>query len=83
MDWGFQLSWVHSQTGVAKVIFPAVASLLIVFGCGILSAIFGLPERYIERDVTAEEMVGTWNVTPDSEADVNDFVPQDFTKAKQ
>ena len=36
-----------------------VASLVIVFGCGIINTIFDLPERYIERDVKAEEMVGT------------------------
>ena len=51
-----------------------IASLFIIFGCGILSAIFGLPERYIERDVKVEEMVGTWNVTSDSEADVNTWI---------
>jgi hypothetical protein len=54
--------------------FSAIGSLSILFGCGIMSLIFGLPERYIERDVKADEMVGTWNVTPDSEADVNKFV---------
>ena len=36
--------------------------------------IFELPERYIERDVKTEEMVGTWNVTSESEADVNKFL---------
>ncbi|HNE06172.1 MAG TPA: hypothetical protein PLT08_16725 [Anaerolineales bacterium] len=51
-----------------------VASLFIVFGCCILSAIFELPERYIERDVKVEEMVGTWNLTSDSEADVNTWI---------
>lgn len=56
-----------------KFISP-IASLYIVLGCGILSAIFGLPERYIERDVKPEEMVGTWSITSDSETDVNDFV---------
>lgn len=54
--------------------FSTLAAFAVVFGCGILSAIFGLPKRYIERDVKAEELVGTWNVTPDSESDVNDFV---------
>jgi hypothetical protein len=52
----------------------AVASLSIFFGCGILSVIFGLPERYIERDVTPEEMVGTWNITSESETDVKEFI---------
>jgi hypothetical protein len=52
----------------------AFVSVFIVFGCGILSAIFDLPERYIERDVALEEMVGTWKITSDSEADVKAFV---------
>ena len=52
----------------------SLASLSIIFGCGILSLMFGLPERYIERDVKEEEMVGTWSITPDSESDVNDFL---------
>ena len=54
--------------------FSIIASLVIVFGCGIMNVIFGLPERYIERDVKAEEMVGIWNITPDSEFDVNEFI---------
>lgn len=53
--------------------FSAFVSIFIAFGCGILSVIFELPERYIERDVKAEEMVGTWNITSDSEADVKEF----------
>jgi hypothetical protein len=52
----------------------AVASLSIFFACGIMSVIFGMPERYIERDVTPEEMVGVWTVTSDSEADVKEFM---------
>jgi hypothetical protein len=55
-------------------LLPALVSVFIVFGCGILSVIFDLPERYIERDVTPEEMVGTWNIISDSEADVREFV---------
>ena len=51
-----------------------LTSLSIIFGCGILSLIFGLPERYIERNVKTEEMVGTWSITPDSESEVNDFL---------
>jgi hypothetical protein len=49
-------------------------SISMIFGCGILSVIFGLPERYIEREITPEEVVGTWNITSDSESDVSDFV---------
>jgi hypothetical protein len=55
-------------------LLSAFVSIFIFFGCGILSVIFDLPERYIERDVTQEEMVGTWNITSDSEADVREFV---------
>jgi len=54
--------------------FLAIVSLLVIFGCGIMSLIFGLPERYIERDVKMNEMVGIWNITPDSEADIKEFV---------
>jgi len=39
-----------------------------------MSLIFGLPDRYIKRDVKVNEMVGTWSVTPDSESDVNSWV---------
>jgi hypothetical protein len=55
-------------------LLSAFVSVSIIFGCGIMSAVFGMPERYVERDVTLEEMVGTWNVTSDSEADVKAFV---------
>jgi hypothetical protein len=54
-------------------LLSAFVSITIIFGCGILSAIFDFPERYIERDITPEEMVGTWNITSDSEADVREF----------
>ena len=50
------------------------ATFLFVYGCGIMSLFFELPERCIQRDVKPEEMVGTWNVTAESEADVNDFL---------
>jgi hypothetical protein len=53
-----------------------IAMLLIFFGCGITSLIFGLPERYIQRDLTSDELIGTWTVTPRSEAAVNEFVRQ-------
>jgi hypothetical protein len=52
----------------------AVALLSIFFGCGILNVIFGMPKRYIKRDVTPEEMVGIWTITSDSEADVKEFI---------
>jgi hypothetical protein len=55
-------------------LLSAFVSIFIFFGCGILSVIFDLPERYIERDVTQEEMVGTCNITSYSEADVREFV---------
>jgi hypothetical protein len=54
--------------------FSAVASFFIIFGCGIMNVIFELPERYIEREVSVEEMIGTWNVTSDGESRVNNFV---------
>jgi hypothetical protein len=56
--------------------FSTVALLSIVLGCGIMSVIFGLPERYVERDVRLEELVGAWKVTPESESDVNSWINQ-------
>ena len=53
------------------------ATFIVVFGCGIMNLIFDLPERYIERDVKIQEMVGTWNITAQSETDVNKFL-KDF-----
>jgi hypothetical protein len=53
--------------------FFGVATFLIVCGCGIMSLIFDLPERYIQRDVKPEEIIGTWSVTAESESDINDF----------
>ena len=50
------------------------ATFIVVFGCGIMNLIFDLPERYIERDVRVDEMLGAWSVTPHSEADVNNFI---------
>jgi hypothetical protein len=59
---------------IVMKLFSTFAIFSIIFGCGIMNTIFGLPERYIERDVKVAEMVGTWNVTPNSEIDVNKFV---------
>jgi hypothetical protein len=55
-------------------LLSAFVSISMIFGCGIMSVIFGLPERYIEREMTPEEMVGTWNITSESETDVREFV---------
>jgi len=51
-----------------------IVTLGIIFGCGIMSVIFGLPNHYIERAVKADELVGTWNITAESEDSVNEFV---------
>lgn len=51
-----------------------VSLLFMLFSCGIFNAIFELPERYVERDVKPEEMVGTWAITSESETDVDNFV---------
>lgn len=55
-------------------IFIGLATLVIVYGCGILSFVFDQPERYIAREVITGEMLGTWSITPDSEAEVTQFV---------
>lgn len=56
-----------------KVIL-SIATIAIIYGCGILSLVFDLPERYIDREVKTGEMIGTWSITSDSEAEVNQFV---------
>jgi hypothetical protein len=53
-----------------------VASLFVLFGCGIMSLIFGLPERYIERDVQTDEMIGNWSVTEESKTILNGWIKQ-------
>jgi hypothetical protein len=50
-----------------------IGSVFIFLGCGIMTVIFGLPERYIERDVQLQELVGKWQITPDSEKDLIEF----------
>jgi hypothetical protein len=51
----------------------AIGSVFLFFGCGILSFIFGLPDRYIKRDIETQELAGEWKMTPESEAELNKF----------
>lgn len=49
---------------------PSFLLLFLVLGCGIIEFLFPIenfPQRYIEREVDNIELVGTWNITPDSE----------------
>jgi hypothetical protein len=48
---------------------------LVMFGCGIMSLIFGFPDRYIKRDVQVSELVGTWNITAESKSRMQDAEP--------
>jgi len=56
-----------------------VSALLItclIMGCGILEMLFPIdnfPQRYIERDVGENELVGIWNLTSDSELRMNAY----------
>ncbi len=47
---------------------------LVVFGCGIMSVIFGMPQPYIQRDVNNSELVDTWTVTAESAAQEDAFI---------
>jgi len=56
--------------------FLAVATLLVVFGCGIMNPSYDTPKRYIYigQDVKAKELVGTWEITPESETSIDKFI---------
>lgn len=55
--------------------FFVVALLLVVSGCSTAKdLIFGAPQRYIDRDVKAKEMIGTWEITSESETNVDKFI---------
>jgi len=49
--------------------------LLLLFTCGIGDALGGIdiPQRYIERQVNHTELVGTWNLTTDSENNIQSY----------
>jgi len=71
-------TWLGSSVrGITTVMkfFLAVASLLVVFGCSTANhLIFGAPKRYIDRDAKAKEMIGTWEITPESVTSVDKFI---------
>lgn len=50
-------------------------------GCGIIEMLFPaeFPQRYIEREVDRAELIGTWEITTESEAIINDHIGQDQT----
>lgn len=50
-----------------------VGWVFLFLGCGIMSVVFGLPDRFIKRAVKAEELVGEWKITSDSEEKLNKF----------
>lgn len=57
------------------------ATVLLFFSvltCGIVEFLFPIeyPQRYIERKVSESELVGTWEITPDSETRVNNYFQQ-------
>jgi hypothetical protein len=56
-----------------RFVLSAIA-FLAIFGCGILEMIFGFPQMYIQREVQASELVGTWNITPYGEANVDKWL---------
>ena len=47
----------------------------LLFTCGIGDALGGIdiPQRYIERQVNQTELVGTWNITTDSENNIQAY----------
>ncbi len=50
--------------------------------CGIVEFLFPIeyPQRYIEREVNQTELLGTWEITPDSETRVNNYFQQKDVK---
>jgi hypothetical protein len=54
-------------------IFASILTIFSIFGCGILSAIFGNPDYYINRTVEPKEIIGSWKITPNSEAEILSF----------
>ncbi len=54
-------------------LLSTIAMFAIVLGCGIISAIFGDPQPYIQREVSRTELVGAWQATPQSAAYKNQF----------
>jgi hypothetical protein len=45
----------------------------ILWGCGILSLLFPVPERYISRDIKPEELFGLWQLTAESQTQIMEF----------
>ena len=60
----------------------ALLAPFLLMTCGIIEVLFPLdyPQRYIEREVNQAELVGTWEITPDSEIRVNDYLQQKDVK---
>jgi len=59
--------------------FPLIlVTPLIIASCGILELLFPIefPQRYIHRNVQQAELIGTWNITSDSEARTDDYFQQ-------
>ena len=50
--------------------------ILSVILSGISSVNADLPQRFINRDLRAEEFVGAWHITPNSELQVNKYVEE-------
>ncbi len=62
-----------------KFKYPLILMTPLIFAsCGILELLFPVefPQRYIDRDIQQSELVGTWNITPDSEARADDYFQQ-------
>ena len=58
---------------IATILFP-----FLILTCGIVEFLFPInyPQRYIERDVNLNELIGTWTITAESESRIMSYLQQ-------
>ncbi|MBX3036860.1 MAG: hypothetical protein KF758_08090 [Anaerolineales bacterium] len=55
--------------------FSILMTLVLSMTCGIIEFLFPVeyPQRYIERDIKEDELIGTWKITADTETRIKDY----------
>jgi hypothetical protein len=61
---------------MTKLLIIPSLSFITIFACGIADMFLEYPQRYIQREVQANEIVGTWKLTQDSESRINSYTPE-------
>ncbi len=75
MQGGLAHGLLASGAGGGSMKFLAgVLASLVIFGCGVLSMVFGMPQPYITRAVDKSELSGIWTLPADTEASMDAFV---------